>query len=102
MNRPVRRADSRPERIKVARQELVVARGRLEKARYLNPFNPAIEGGGEVPKLEATWPRSATARRGKSPSPPTAIGKTHDHDRRSRRPARDHRRRPRVFSRARH
>lgn len=28
-----------------ARQELEIARGRLVKARYWNPFNPAIEGG---------------------------------------------------------
>jgi cobalt-zinc-cadmium efflux system outer membrane protein len=31
--------------ILAARQELSAARGRLEKARYLNPFNPQIEGG---------------------------------------------------------
>ncbi len=36
--------ESNPE-ILAARRELSVARGHLEKARYLNPFNPQIEGG---------------------------------------------------------
>jgi cobalt-zinc-cadmium efflux system outer membrane protein len=36
--------ESNPE-ILAARRELTVARGHMEKARYLNPFNPQIEGG---------------------------------------------------------
>jgi len=38
-------ARQRSPEILAARQDLVVARSRLEKARYWNPFNPEIEGG---------------------------------------------------------
>ncbi len=45
LNRALEIARERSPEIRAARQELVVARGHLEKARYWNPFNPEIEGG---------------------------------------------------------
>jgi outer membrane protein, heavy metal efflux system len=45
LDRALELAHERNPDILAARQELVVAQGRLEKARYWNPFNPEIEGG---------------------------------------------------------
>lgn len=48
--------------LQAARQEAVVARGRLEKARTLNPFNPEIEGGAAQRRFDQGG--SATERSG--------------------------------------
>jgi outer membrane protein, heavy metal efflux system len=45
LGRALELARERNPEILAARQDLVVAHGRLEKARYWNPFNPEIEGG---------------------------------------------------------
>jgi outer membrane protein, heavy metal efflux system len=52
VDRAIERALERNPEVLAARQELVVARGRLEKARYLNPFNAAIEGGGDERRFD--------------------------------------------------
>ena len=51
--RALERARERSPEILAARQDLVVARGHLEKARYWNPFNPEIEGGAAERRFDA-------------------------------------------------
>lgn len=52
VDRAIERALERNPQLLATRQEVVGARGRLEKARYLNPFNPVIEGGADERRLD--------------------------------------------------